>query len=129
MTRNVKKYRPSKQYLEVEGDPVPQDNEPGKLAQLWAHAVEPASWPWKPVSWIPFAVTSVCFAVLMYLLGTDLMGHNSVLMRFLHRVNLVFHEFGHPAFSYFGRTLGIPGGNAGAIVDLPGGDGGLLAAA
>lgn len=116
MTRNVKKYRPSKQFLEVEGDPVPQDNEPGKLAQLWAHAVEPASWPWKPVSWIPFAVTSVCFAVLMYLLGTDLMGHNSVLMRFLHRVNLVFHEFGHPAFSYFGRTLGILGGTLGQLL-------------
>ena len=49
----------------------------------------------------------------MVLLGTDLMGQNSVLMRFLHRVNLVFHEFGHPAFSYSGRTLAILEGTLG----------------
>ena len=55
----------------------------------------------------------------MYLLGTDLMGHNSVLMRVLHRVNLVFHEFGHPAFSYFGWTLGISGGTLGQLLIPP----------
>ncbi len=110
MTRIVKKYRSSKSYLELEGNPVPQENEPGKLAQLWAQVVAPAYRPWQPVSWIPFAVTSVCFALLMYLLATDIMGYNSVLMRWLHRVNLVFHEFGHPAFSFFGRTLNILGG-------------------
>lgn len=116
MTRNVKKYRSSKSYLELEGNPVPQESEPGKLAQLWAQAVAPAYRPWQPVSWIPFAVTSVCFAFLMYLLATDIIGYNSVLMRWLHRVNLVFHEFGHPAFSFFGRTMTILGGTLGQLM-------------
>lgn len=111
------KTKPSRDYLEFKGDSAPLEQEqPGKLAQLWTRAVEPASWPWKPVSFLALAVTSVCFAFLMYLMGTDFMGHNSVIMRSLHRVNLVFHEFGHPAFSYFGRTMGILGGTLGQLL-------------
>ena len=52
----------------------------------------------------------------MYLLKTDLLGHHSFWMRGLHRVNLVFHEFGHPAFSFFGRTMNILGGTLGQLL-------------
>jgi len=112
------KRKRSKDYLEFEKHPAHQEQEadPGPLAQLWARAVEPATYPWKPVSFWALAVTSVCFAFLMYLLKTDLMGHHSFWMRGLHRVNLVFHEFGHPAFSFFGRTMGILGGTLGQLL-------------
>ncbi len=93
-----------------------QEAEPGQLALLWATAVEPASRPWKPVPFWALAVTSVCFAFLMYLLKTDLLGHHSFWMRGLHRVNLVFHEFGHPAFSYFGGAMNILGGTLGQLL-------------
>ncbi len=117
LTTKKDRRKPSRDYLEFKGDSAPlEQEEPGKLAQLWTRAVEPASWPWKPVSFLALAVTSVCFAFLMYLMGTDIMGYNSVLMRSLHRVNLVFHEFGHPAFSYFGRTMGILGGTLGQLL-------------
>ncbi len=112
LTSNKGKRKHSRDYREFKKNPDPQKQEadPGLLAQLWATAVEPASRPWKPVPFWALAVTSVCFAFLMYLLKTDLMGHHSFWMRGLHRVNLVFHEFGHPAFSYFGRTMNILGG-------------------
>ncbi len=99
-------------YLEYNENPAPPERErdPGLLAQLWARAVEPVSYPWKPVPFWALVVTSVCFAFLMYLLKTDLLGHHSFLMRGLHRVNLVFQEFGNPAFSFFGRTMNILGG-------------------
>jgi hypothetical protein len=105
-------------YLEFETDMNSrvQEGSPGTLAQLWARAVESASCPWKPVPFWALAVTSVCFAFLMYLLKTDLMGHDSFWMAGLHRVNLVFHEFGHPAFSFFGRTMSILGGTLGQLL-------------
>jgi hypothetical protein len=95
------KRKRTRDYLEFEKHPLPQEQEadPGPLGQLWARVVEPASYPW-----------------IMYLLKTDLMGHHSFWMRGLHRVNLVFHEFGHPAFSFFGRTMGILGGTLGQLL-------------
>ena len=108
----------SRDFRKFERSPVLQveESEPGLMAQLWTRAVEPASYPWKPVPFWALAVTSVCFAVLMYLLKTDLLGHHSFWMRGLHRVNLVFHEFGHPAFSFFGQTLSILGGTLGQLL-------------
>jgi hypothetical protein len=118
LTSNKDKRKLSGDYLECEKNPVPQGQKanPGPLAHLWVRAVEPASHPWKPVPFWALAVTSVCFAFLMYLLKTDLMGQHSFWMAGLHRVNLVFHEFGHPAFSYFGRTMHILGGTLGQLL-------------
>ena len=118
LTPNKNRKKRSRDFLEFEDDPVPEKREvePGRWAQLWARAVEPASQPWKPVPFWALAVTSVCFAFLMYLLKTDLMGHHSFWMSGLHRVNLVFHEFGHPAFSFFGRTMNILGGTLGQLL-------------
>ena len=110
--------RYSRDFREIARSQAPQnlEEDPGLLGQLWARAVEPASHPWKPVSFPVLVATSVCFAFLMYLLKTDVMGHHSFWMRGLHRVNLVFHEFGHPAFSFFGRTLNILGGTFGQLL-------------
>lgn len=118
LTPNKEKKKRSRDYLEFEKRPVSQteEAEPGLWAQLWMRAVEPASYPWKSVPFWALAVTSVCFAFLMYLLKTDLLGHHSFWMRALHRVNLVFHEFGHPAFSFFGRTMNILGGTLGQLL-------------
>ena len=118
LTPNREKKKRSIDYLEFEKRPVSQkgEAEPGLLAQLWMRAVEPASYPWKPVPFWALAVVSVCFVFLMYLLKTDLLGHHSFWMRALHRVNLVFHEFGHPAFSFFGRTMNILGGTLGQLL-------------
>ena len=115
---NKRKRNPSRDYRNSTRKPIVQKDEsdPGLLSRLWAQMVEPASHPWKPVSFGSLAVTSVCFAFLMYLLKTDLMGHHSFWMRGLHRVNLVFHEFGHPAFSFFGETMGILGGTFGQLL-------------
>ena len=118
LTTKKGKRKHSMDYREFKKHPDPQKHEaePGQLALLWATAVEPASRPWKPVPFWALAVTSVCFVFLMYLLKTDLLGHHSFWMRGLHRVNLVFHEFGHPAFSYFGRTMNILGGTLGQLL-------------
>lgn len=118
LTSKKNKRKTSGRNLEFERNPVLQETEtePGLIAQLWARAVEPASYPWKPVPFWALAVTSVCFAYLMYLLKTDLLGHHSFWMRGLHRVNLVFHEFGHPAFSFFGTTMSILGGTLGQLL-------------
>ena len=112
------KRKSSRSSRQFERNPVFQkeESEAGFIAQLWGRAMEPASRPWKPVPFWALAVTSVCFAFLMYLLKTDLLGHHSFWMRALHRVNLVFHEFGHPAFSFFGRTMGILGGTLGQLL-------------
>ena len=118
LTPNKDKRERSKGYRPFKKRVVPEEIEivPGPVAQLWARAMEPASLPWKPVPLWALAVTSICFAFLMYLLKTDLLGHHSFWMRALHRVNLVFHEFGHPAFSFFGRTMNILGGTLGQLM-------------
>jgi hypothetical protein len=118
LTPNKDKKRQIRDFREFKRNPAPQSQEadPGQLAQLWARAVEPASYPWKPVPIWSLVVTSVCFTFLMYLLKTDLLGNHSFWMRGLHRVNLIFHEFGHPAFSFFGRTMNILGGTLGQLL-------------
>jgi hypothetical protein len=115
---NKYKRRYSKDIREYTRSQAPQKQgaKPSLLAQLWTRAVEPAAYPWKPVTLKALVATSVCFVFLMYLLKTDLMGHHSFWMRGLHRVNLVFHEFGHPAFSFFGRTMNILGGTLGQLL-------------
>jgi len=114
--KSSKKYSRGFQKIKRSSIAQREDIEPGIIGQLWARAVEPASYPWKPVPFWALAVTSVCFAFLMYLLKTDLMGNHSFWMRGLHRVNLVFHEFGHPAFSIFGQTMSILGGTLGQLL-------------
>ncbi|CAI2718844.1 membrane protein of unknown function [Nitrospina watsonii] len=92
-------------------DPV-AEREPGLWAQLWA----PASWPWQPVSGMALGCTSAVFAYLMYLMAVDPGMMDRAALRFLHQVNLVFHEFGHPAFGLFGETIGILGGTLGQLL-------------
>jgi len=114
--KNKRKFSRSSRRFERNPVVPKEESEAGFIAQLWVRAMEPASRPWKPVPFWALAVTSVCFAFLMYLLKTDLLGHHSFWMRALHRVNLVFHEFGHPAFSFFGRTMSILGGTLGQLL-------------
>ncbi len=61
---NKGKTKHSRNYLEFDKNPAPQEHEPdpGLLAQLWGRVVEPASYPWKPVPFWALVVTSVCFA-------------------------------------------------------------------
>lgn len=70
--------------------------------------------PWKDVPTLQFGSASVGFLVLMYLLATD--DGSSGILYLLHNVNLVFHEFGHPAFSFLGRTMTILGGTLGQLL-------------
>jgi len=72
---------------------------------------------WTGVSGIAFGSYSVCFVWIGYQLATgEIIGEGRFLLNFLHGVNLVFHEFGHPAFSLFGETLGILGGTLGQLL-------------
>lgn len=97
----------SKNKFDLDGEP-----EPGLWARLW----EPASEPWKPVSGLALGCTSVAFAYLLYLMAADPGMMERTALRFLHQVNLVFHEFGHPAFGIFGETIGILGGTLGQLL-------------
>lgn len=63
-----------------------------------------------------YATASVVFIYLWYLMVADPGMMDRAALRFLHRVNLVFHEFGHPAFGLFGDTLGILGGTLGQLM-------------
>ena len=69
---------------------------------------------WKEVPTLQFGSASIGFLVLMFLLATD--DGSSGILYLLHNVNLVFHEFGHPAFSFFGRTMTILGGTLGQLL-------------
>ncbi len=62
-------------------------------------------YPWKVVANWQMVAVSGGLAWLLYLLATDDDG-----FIFLDRVNLVFHEAGHPIFGLFGDTLGLYGG-------------------
>lgn len=67
-------------------------------------------YPWRVVEYWQVATVSVCLIVLFYLLKTSEEG-----LIFLDRVNLVFHEAGHPIFGIFGSTLGLYGGTLGQL--------------
>lgn len=71
---------------------------------------------WKPVSGISYGISSMLFFYMVFLLANHnpITGDSFVIMM-LHNVNLVFHEFGHPAFSFFGETMGILGGTLGQL--------------
>ena len=56
------------------------------------------------------------FAYLMYAMATDPTMMNRTVLKFIHGVNLVFHEFGHPFFGIFGETIGILGGTLGQLL-------------
>lgn len=89
---------------------------PGLIAEYWGLFKEIASEPWHPVSKVSFISVSVLFAWLTYLLATDPQMRNSKFLNFIHGVNLVFHEFGHPFFGLFGEVIGILGGTLGQLM-------------
>ena len=72
---------------------------------------------WKPVSGPVYGATTCFFFYLVFLLASEnAITGNSFLLMILHNVNLVFHEFGHPAFSIFGNTMGTLGGTIGQLL-------------
>ncbi len=74
--------------------------------------------PWQPVSTMAMVALSTGFGIMVYLLATkNLLGTDSIILHFIHDVNLVFHEAGHVIFGVFGnRTLAILGGSLNQIL-------------
>jgi len=96
-------------------EPV-EESTPGLIAGYWGLFRETASEPWHPVSKGAFGAVSALFAWLMYLMATDPNMMTSRMLNFIHGVNLVFHEFGHPFFGLFGEVIGILGGTLGQLM-------------
>lgn len=67
--------------------------------------------PWKRVAGFPFS----CAILLMSGIAYVHLTHPEGWVRVLDDANLVFHEAGHPLFSWFGATLEIWGGTLGQL--------------
>ena len=99
-------------FLELE---PPAGGKRPRAGDLLGEDLEPGEWT--PVSGMVFGCMTVCFFYMVYLLaGSNAITGESFVLMMLHSVNLVFHEFGHPAFSFFGDTMGILGGTLGQIL-------------
>lgn len=88
----------------------------GVVSETWETIWAPSREPWKPVTGLALGTATAAFGYLWYLMAVDPGLMDRTALRFLHRVNLVFHEFGHPAFGLFGDTIGILGGTLGQLL-------------
>jgi hypothetical protein len=101
-----KKPEPANDFLEFDEKPRTRDS----FNDDWDGS------DWKPVSRLTYGISTVMFFYMVYLLASyNPITGGSLIIMMLHNVNLVFHEFGHPAFSLFGETMGILGGTLGQL--------------